>query len=229
VSHCETPSKREEFAKELEKYIEIDIFGECDFKKSKTDPCKEIKNWTLSAECNINLYNNYKFYLAFENSLCDEYVTEKYWKLYNLDKFFKANLVPIVRGPSTAHYEKISAKNSFINANDFKTAKSLADYLTYLNENNTAYLEYFEWKLDLYKKYEEIVVNKRIGQIESNYKEPISDIFCEICSKVHDKNYLNGKNEKIKISELFNPAKDCWDSPESPFLDRIIRFLGYCI
>jgi len=161
--------------------------------------------------------------------LCDEYVTEKYWKLYNLDKFFKVNLVPIVRGPSTAHYEKISIKKSFINANDFKTAKALGDYLSYLNENNTAYLEYFEWKLDFYKKFEETIVNKQIAQVEANYKQHSNDIFCEVCSKLHDKSYLNSNNGKIKISEYFNPVKDCWDTPESPFLDKIIRFLGYCI
>ena len=81
VSHCETPSKREEFAKDLSKHISIDIFGECssEFKSSKTDPCKNIKDSTLSNECNIQMFNSYKFYLAFENSLCDEYVTEKYW------------------------------------------------------------------------------------------------------------------------------------------------------
>ncbi len=75
VSHCETPSKREEFAKELEKHIDVDVFGECGskYKNPGTDPCKGIKDWKNSAECNINLFNSYKFYLAFENSLCDEY------------------------------------------------------------------------------------------------------------------------------------------------------------
>ena len=146
-----------------------------------------------------------------------------------MDKFFRINLVPIVRGSNSEYYEKISIKKFFINANDFKSAKSLADYLSYLNDNTTAYLEYFEWKLDLYKDYEKVIVNKQIEQVEANYKAHSSDYFCEICSKLHDKNYLNSNNGQIKISEYFNPAKDCWDSPESPFLDRILRFLGYCI
>ncbi len=29
--------------------------------------------------CTKNIYENYKFYLSIENTLCDSYVTEKLW------------------------------------------------------------------------------------------------------------------------------------------------------
>ncbi len=33
---------------------------------------------------------SYKFYLSFENSVCSDYVSEKFWKILNLD------VVPVV-------------------------------------------------------------------------------------------------------------------------------------
>ena len=35
---------------------------------------------------------HYKFYMLFENSLCDDYVTEKLWNAINI------NIIPVVLG-----------------------------------------------------------------------------------------------------------------------------------
>ena len=80
---------------------------------------------------------NYMFYLAFENSFCEDYVSEKLWNHLN------GNLVPIVYG--SANYQAIAPPHSYINAMDYDSPKDLADYLNYLMENTTAYYEYFEW------------------------------------------------------------------------------------
>ena len=45
------------------------------------------------------LDKGYKFYLSFENSLCSDYVTEKFWKI------LKFNIVPVVLGG--ADYSKV--------------------------------------------------------------------------------------------------------------------------
>jgi alpha-1,3-fucosyltransferase len=50
---------------------------------------------------------NYKFYLSFENSLCRDYVTEKFWKVLMYD------VVPIVYG--AANYSLLAPAKSFIN------------------------------------------------------------------------------------------------------------------
>jgi hypothetical protein len=73
VSHCETNSKREDFVLELMKYIRVDIYGNClnYFKNSFKHPCGDLKNENVD-DCNNNLLNSYKFYLAFENSLCED-------------------------------------------------------------------------------------------------------------------------------------------------------------
>ena len=63
----------------------------------------------------------YKFYLALENSLCPDYVTEKMFEA------LKHEIVPIVLGGSD--YQKMFPEKSFINMMDFNNMSSLADYL----------------------------------------------------------------------------------------------------
>lgn len=59
------------------------------------------------------LDRDYKFYLSFENSICVDYVTEKFWNALLF------NTVPIVYGG--ADYLEIAPKKSFINILDFKS------------------------------------------------------------------------------------------------------------
>ena len=57
VSKCKVQSKREEYVKELSAYIKVDIYGKCG------SYCPHNKR------CNQMVYNPYKFYLSFENSV----------------------------------------------------------------------------------------------------------------------------------------------------------------
>ena len=70
VSNCGS-QLRNTFVRKLQKYITVDVFGACSGLFGKhgkcTDNCKDI-------------FKHYKFYLAFENALCKDYITEKYWK-----------------------------------------------------------------------------------------------------------------------------------------------------
>lgn len=72
VTHCKTPSNRENMVErlinELDKYdLKIDIFG----------PCGSLTCTQNNEECHAVVESDYYFYLAFENSLCEDYVTEK--------------------------------------------------------------------------------------------------------------------------------------------------------
>lgn len=74
VSNCNARNGRDKYAKELQKYIDVDIFGDCG---SQICPRYEQEN------CYKLLRTTYKFYLAFENSNCKDYITEKlYWNAY---------------------------------------------------------------------------------------------------------------------------------------------------
>jgi len=88
--------------------------------------------------CFRMMENEYKFYISFENSVCKDYVTEKFMKIA------RYNIVPIVLGG--ADYERLAPAKSYINVMDFKSPAHLAEYLKYLDSNDTAYAEYFEWK-----------------------------------------------------------------------------------
>ncbi len=126
VGHCHTPIRREKYVHQLSKYVSVDIFGTC------TKKCPY--------HCDEMLRADYKFYLAFENSWCPDYVTEKFIRPYLYDA------VPIVLGG--ANYSQFAPSNSFINAKDFKSPKELADYLILLDKSDKLYSEYFNWKRD---------------------------------------------------------------------------------
>jgi len=69
ISDCNTDNDMELlYAKELNKYISVDVYGDCDGLK-KIESEKFLQMLDL----------DYKFYLAFENSNCIDYVTEKFF------------------------------------------------------------------------------------------------------------------------------------------------------
>uniref|UniRef100_H2ZQB6 Fucosyltransferase n=1 Tax=Ciona savignyi TaxID=51511 RepID=H2ZQB6_CIOSA len=85
----------------------------------------------------------YKFYLAFENAVhCRDYITEKFWS-----SSLSFGLVPIVWGPKREDVVAVAPKGSFIFYEDYSSTAELVKYLQYLNTNNTAYAEYFNWRI----------------------------------------------------------------------------------
>lgn len=121
------------------------------------------------------LNKDYKFYFAFENSLCEDYVTEK---LFNNMKQY---IVPVVYGG--ADYNRFAPPHSYINANDFASAKDLAEYLLHLDKNPSEYIKYFWWK-DHYE----------ISSVSS---------FCHLCMKLHEPSFATK-------TEVYGNIKEWW-------------------
>ena len=128
VSHCKTDSRREFYVHLLKQHANIDIFGKCG---------KPFCPFDQLNDCYERIEIDYKFYLSLENSLCRDYITEKFFNL--LDR----NIVPVVYG--AGDYEKVAPPHSYIDALKY-TPQQLAEYLNMLDKNDTAYNEYFWWK-----------------------------------------------------------------------------------
>ena len=136
-SHCGTQSQREHYVKEMKKHAPVDVYGLCGNLKCDWD---EKNGGVSTSACLEMVERDYKFYLSFENSFCNDYVTEKFFSI------LQYNVVPIVRG--LANYSEIAPPHSFINAMDYSSPKELVDYLLVLDANDTLYNEYFNWKKD---------------------------------------------------------------------------------
>ena len=154
VSRCKPASIRGEYVNELRKYIRVDIYGKCG-----NYTCSKQKK----AYCMKLLEKQYKFYLSFENSICEDYITEKTFRT------LQYNLVPVVMGGG--NYKRDLPSHSFIDPRDFSSPKQLAEYLHHLDRTPKEYLKYFEWKH-----------THKIHRVMCNGSIP----FCRLCEALHD-------------------------------------------
>ena len=132
VSNCNASSKRDLYAQELAKYIDVDTYGKCG---SLT--CSSETGQTVFS-CMESFEKTYKFYLSFENKICRDYVTEKF------SRPMRYELIPIVLGGGD--YNEEGPPHSYIDVQDYDSPKELAEYLNYLAENEEEYYKYFSWK-----------------------------------------------------------------------------------
>lgn len=160
VSHCQTHSKREDYVRQLQEHIQVDIYGECGSLKCT----RNATHWLSNPECYDKLANDYKFYLSFENSICQDYVTEK---LFNI---LQHDMVPVVLGG--ADYLKIAPPHSYIDTAWFASPADLANYLLHLDSHDDQYDKYFDWKKHF--------------SVEAGVEQMARHAFCDLCAKLHD-------------------------------------------
>ncbi|XP_066603353.1 glycoprotein 3-alpha-L-fucosyltransferase A isoform X2 [Prorops nasuta] len=152
VSNCHPRNQRMHYAKELSKYIQVDIYGACGTlrcPRSQAQACFEM----LDAD--------YKFYLAFENSNCKDYITEKFFV-----NGLGHNVLPIVMGARPRDYARSAPYRSYIHVDEFESPKELAVYLHRLDKDDQLYNSYFRWK--------------GTGEFINTY------FWCRVCAMLHD-------------------------------------------
>lgn len=160
VSHCTTSSKREKYIKEMQKYMEIDVVGLCN--KNGTVQCpKQTKG-----SCEDFLTRQYKFYLSFENSICNDYITEKAFN------WFTRDIVIVVRG--ARNYSKHLPTGTYVDSNDFETPKDMALFLNRLGSNKTEYTRILKRK-------------DRFKVIDMGQHSQLS--YCNLCYKLNNLNH----------------------------------------
>ncbi|CAL1537364.1 unnamed protein product [Lymnaea stagnalis] len=135
VSHCSTWSKRELYVDRMRKLMDVHIFGLCGDRKCGLIHYR-LNDSTL---CLPMLSQQYKFYLAFENAFCQDYVSEKFFKLFE-----DVDVIPVVRGGFD--YKKYLPDGIYVDASDFKNPEDLASYLVKLGDNKEEYINMLKRK-----------------------------------------------------------------------------------
>ncbi|XP_076174536.1 glycoprotein 3-alpha-L-fucosyltransferase A [Ptiloglossa arizonensis] len=152
VSNCHPRNQRMHYAKELSRHIQVDIYGTCGTlrcPRSQYQACFDM------------LDEDYKFYLAFENSNCKDYITEKFFV-----NGLGHNVLPIVMGAHPTDYARSAPYRSYIHVDEFESPKQLAEYLHRLDRDDELYNSYFRWK--------------GTGEFINTY------FWCRVCAMLHD-------------------------------------------
>ena len=89
----------------------------------------------------MEMLKTYKFYLAFENSNCRDYVTEKLFM-----NALQNGVVPIVMGASVEDYAAIAPPHSFLHVDNYNSPADLANHLEILAKDENLYNEFLEWR-----------------------------------------------------------------------------------
>ncbi|XP_053405988.1 4-galactosyl-N-acetylglucosaminide 3-alpha-L-fucosyltransferase 9-like [Mercenaria mercenaria] len=149
VSNCNAPSSRTDYVNILKRYVDVDVFGRCG----------------QQAPENIEsvISEKYKFYLGFENSLCENYMTEKVFHYYKLD------VITVLRG--NTKYQDYLPSGSFIDTANFSSFAALAQYMKDLGENEEKYVSFLKVK-DKFTVFER----------EFLYKNAL----CNLCEKINN-------------------------------------------
>lgn len=176
---------RTSFVRQLSKYIPIDMFGKCGNKICKRD-----------GSCQNQLARDYKFYLSFENYICKDYITEKFYR-----NAINNHVIPIVISGGQYNNPNIIPPHSYINVLDFPTIQDFINLVLKINSSDTLFNSYFKWKLNY--------------TVQSPCPE--TDSFCPLCNKLHDKEWVIRKSQN-PISNLthrwgYNPD-NCIDYPQ---------------
>jgi len=74
VSNCSPSNNRRTYTAELDKHISVHVYGHCGKYQCPSNLQKKTPDGGLCGEW---VTERYKFYLAFENSNCKDYITEK--------------------------------------------------------------------------------------------------------------------------------------------------------
>ncbi|XP_047483693.1 alpha-(1,3)-fucosyltransferase C-like [Penaeus chinensis] len=151
-SHCQTRSRREDYVRQLQEHVHVHVYGACG-----TLSCGRRESHRKDRCWQDVLARKFLFYLAFENSVCDAYVTEKLWKP------LVHGLVPVVLGG--ANYSHFLPPNSYINAREYQP-RELALLLRQLQASPRDYARFHLWR--------------------AFWRATLRPSLCELCLKIHN-------------------------------------------
>lgn len=160
ISSTVNQSRRCEYLSELMKYTEIDSYG------------KLFNNKTITGdkgtESLLATISEYKFVIAFENAVADDYVTEKF---YNP---LLCGTVPVYRGaPNIEDFSP--GENCFVDARNFASPRELAAHMEACYRDNEVYEHYRQWR----KMPLSLSFKKKLEQLQT-------PLFTRLCMKIQE-------------------------------------------
>jgi len=167
ISNCGPQRRLQWMEAMIKRGVTIDSYGACMRNKQIPQEYSSKYGGNYNA-MKIDIISRYKFTMSFENSATDDYVTEKLFGV------LVSGSVPLYDGASNG--KNFGPNNhSMIYAADYGTPEKLAEYLLYLDKNNTAYMEYLSWKKT--GPTDDWVALVDLGNVHSN---------CRLCIRTAD-------------------------------------------
>lgn len=131
ISSSYNRSGRIEYLSELMQHLDVHSYGRLyNNRTSLSDDGEAFKLKTIG---------KYKFTIAFENAVGEDYVTEKFFHPLLIGS------VPVYLGAPNID-DFAPGDQCFVNTTDFANPGALADYLERLAKNEELYNQYFLWK-----------------------------------------------------------------------------------
>ncbi|XP_036750234.2 alpha-(1,3)-fucosyltransferase 10 isoform X3 [Manis pentadactyla] len=215
-SDCDPPSDRDSYVRELMTHIDVDSYGEC--LRNKDLPQKLKNPASMDADGFYRIIAQYKFILAFENAVCEDYITEKFWRPLRL------GVVPVYYGsPSITDW--LPSNRSAILVSEFSHPRELARYIRHLDHDDRQYKAYIEWKLkgEISNQRLLTALRERKWGVQDVTQDNYIDAFeCMVCNKVWDNSRrqekgLPPKSWKAEASHLSCPEPTAFAfSPVAP-------------
>nr|KAG5701727.1 hypothetical protein BaRGS_004329 [Batillaria attramentaria] len=138
------------------KYVSVDVYGVCGpFKCPRSQDNACFKKFST----------DYKFYLSFESAVCQDYVSEKFFR-------------------GTAR--NVAPEGTFINTERFSSVKELADHLLYLDSHPEEYIKILQAKDGYVPVYEEYPIRNKKGDIGYMVYRHEAVSFCQLCRRLWD-------------------------------------------
>ena len=153
-------NSRRQYIRYLKKHgLKIDMYGHCGKNCGNFSKCSKI-------------LRKYKFVLAFENSLCDDYISEKPYR-----NGLQLGVVPVIMSGANLSDPYVLPPGSFINAAEFPRVSTLVEFLQKVGSDPKLYNKYFEWR----REWDIQLISENEG-----HEDFSKDYFCPLCIKLHE-------------------------------------------
>lgn len=194
-SRCKVPSERDLYVRELMKYQAIDSYGSCVKNKEIPKTIRRRYLYRLTADDFLKFVARYKFVLALENGVCDDYVTEKFWRAIHV------GVVPIYFGSPTIK-DWMPNRKSAILLENFPTPKLLSEHIDKLLQDDELYEEYLEHKTKGIIRNQNILKEIIARPYQTEEASSFRRFQCFICDKLH--NYENIPKNRLINKRHYN-------------------------